>query len=124
MSIWIPVIIAIVGSAASFFGAIATSRSDLKKLKHQHELDLESLKEKHLLDMQTLEKQQQHELAKMNAELESQAKLYEQNKQIDMVAGFMETPAMQEFVQEAMMQQLGVGSRRDPQNRQPNRRRN
>lgn len=124
MDIWIPVVVAIIGSVASFFGAIATSKSDLKKVKHQHELDLESLKEKHLLDMQALEKQQDHELKKINAELESQGKLYEKNKETDMIAGFMENPSMQGFLQEAVMQQLGLGTQTGPQNRQQNRQQN
>lgn len=124
MDIWIPVIVAIVGSVASFFGAIATSKSDLKKVKHQHELDLESLKEKHLLDMQALEKQQEHELRKINTELESQGKLYEQNKQTDMIAGFMQNPSMQETIQQMIMQEFGTGIPRGPQNRQQNRSQN
>lgn len=123
MEIWIPVIVAVVSSIASFFAAIATSKSDLKKLKQQHELDLKSLKEKHLLDMQTLEKQQKHDLDKINAELDSQGKLYEQNKQTDMIAGFMENPAMQGVMQELMMQELGIETNRGTQKKQQNRRR-
>jgi len=122
LEIWIPVIVAVVSSIASFLAAIATSKNDLKKLKQQHELDLKSLKEKHSLDMQTLEKQQKHDLDKINAELDSQGKLYEQNKQTDMIAGFMENPAMQGIMQNLMMQELGIEPPRGTQKKQQNRR--
>lgn len=111
MELWIPVVVALVTSLGAFLGAVATSKNDVKKLKHKHELDLEALKEKHLLDMQTLERQQKHELDKMSTEIDSQAKLYEKNKQTDMISDLMGNPAMASVLQKMVMQEF-AGSKK------------
>lgn len=113
MEIWIPVIVAIVGSLFSYFGAVSKSKNDLKNLKEQHALDLEKSDKQHRLDLERLEKEQKHEMEKMRSE----AEMYEQNKQTDLIANMFESPGMQGVFQELLAQEFAASGKKNKNRR-------
>lgn len=113
MDIWIPVVVAIVGSLFSYFGAIAKSKSDLKSLKEQHALDLEKSDRQHRLDLEKLEKEQKHELEKMRSEAER----YEQTRQTDMIAGLFASPEMQPLFKDLLSAEFSGKSKTNKKQR-------
>lgn len=73
-----PIIIAIISSSIAYFQAVKTGNIRIKEVEKQSQIELEKIRESH-----------NHELQKIQIEMETQAKLYEQNKQTDLVGDAM-----------------------------------
>lgn len=99
MEIWIPVIVAIVTSLFSFFGAIYKGKSELNKLKALHKVELDKIREKH-----------QKDLEKLSAEVDNQARLYEKTKQTDIIGdvfnGLINNPKGNEFILKMISEEM------------------
>lgn len=73
-----PIIIAVISSAIAYFKAVKTGNIRIKEVETQSQIELEKIKESH-----------KNELEKIQIEMEAQAKLYEQNKQTDLIGEIM-----------------------------------
>lgn len=78
LTIGSPIIIAIISSSIAYFQAVKTGNIRIKEVEKQSQIELERIRESH-----------NNELEKMQKEMETQAKLYEQNKQTDLVGNAM-----------------------------------
>jgi len=97
----LPLILGVGPAFLSYLGARHKSSNDLKAVKEQYELELKKLKEQQQIDLQKFREQQQaemqklreqslHEIQRIRAETDSQAGLYEKNKQTDIIGNVME----------------------------------
>ncbi|ACA41018.1 hypothetical protein J2D69_14815 [Lysinibacillus sphaericus] len=92
-----PIIIAIIASSIAYFQAVKTGNIRIKEIERQSQIELEKIRETH-----------KHELEKIQTEMETQAKLYEQNKQTDLIGdamngvmgNFMKSPLVQKKLEE------------------------
>lgn len=104
MEIWIPVIVAILTSVASFIGAVYKGKTDLKNLRVKHDEEIRGMQEKHKMDMERL-----------SAEIDGQAKLYEQTKQTDLtgeiLSSMMKDPGMQKMMTQQVFAEMSKKKR-------------
>ncbi|TGN30526.1 hypothetical protein [Lysinibacillus sp. S2017] len=73
-----PIIIAVISSIIAYFKAVKTGNIRIKEVEKQSQIELEKIRESH-----------KNELEKIQIEMETQAKLYEQNKKTDLVGDAM-----------------------------------
>lgn len=85
-----PMIIAIISSVVAYFQAVKAGNTRIKEVEKQSQIEIEKIRESHKVELEKIKEAHKNDLEKIQLEMETQAKLYEQNKQSDLVANAMD----------------------------------
>jgi len=109
-----PIIIAIISSGIAYFQAVRVGNNRIQEVEKQSQIELEKIRESHKIELEKIRESHKNDLEKIQIEMETQAKLYEQNKQSDLVANatsdlmkdFMGNPAIKDILGQEILKGL------------------
>lgn len=99
LEIWIPVIVALVSSTASFLSSYFLARSKAKA-------ELKALEQETNSKIETMNENHKHELERLEREFKLKADYDERGAQTELIKEFMKKPEMQKMIMQEFMKQM------------------